>query len=147
MTSQNVNRDQQRFDVHVTAESHFSWLRTRLSLERTMMSWLRTSIACIGFGFTIVQFFDRLGTMESVDAALRPQAPRYLGLTLIAAGILALAISLVQYRWGVRYLWGGPYRAIAGAQAHEMQTPIMALAIVLMIAGLTAFFAVLFRAV
>lgn len=33
--------------------SHFSWLRTRLSVERTLMSWVRTAIALIGFGFTI----------------------------------------------------------------------------------------------
>ena len=36
--------------------SHFSWLRTRLSIERTLMSWVRTSTALIGFGFTIFQF-------------------------------------------------------------------------------------------
>jgi putative membrane protein len=55
-----------QFDTHVTAESHFSWLRTRLSVERTLMSWVRTATALIGFGFTIVQFFERLNAMESV---------------------------------------------------------------------------------
>ncbi|CCV14378.1 DUF202 domain-containing protein [Mesorhizobium sp. STM 4661] len=147
MASPPVESQEARFQVHVTAESHFSWLRTRLSVERTMMSWIRTSIACIGFGFTIVQFFDRLGSMEGIAAALRPQAPRYIGLALIAAGILALAISLVQYRWGVRYLWSEPYRSIAGAKAHEMQTPIIGLTIMLMLTGLLAFGAVLVRAV
>jgi putative membrane protein len=29
-----------RFEVRVTADSHFAWLRTRLALERTMMAWL-----------------------------------------------------------------------------------------------------------
>jgi putative membrane protein len=29
-----------RFEVRVTADSHFAWVRTHLSLERTMMSWL-----------------------------------------------------------------------------------------------------------
>jgi putative membrane protein len=48
-----------RFEVRTTAESHFSWVRTRLSLERTLMSWVRTSVALIGFGFTIVRFFER----------------------------------------------------------------------------------------
>ncbi|PTE11090.1 YidH family protein [Mesorhizobium helmanticense] len=145
MASQPVEDNQARFAVHVTAESHFSWLRTRLSVERTMMAWIRTSIACIGFGFTIVQFFDRLDSMQGVAEALRPQAPRYVGLALIAAGILALAISLIQYRWGVRYLWSAPYRPIAGAQAHEMRTPILALAVILMLTGLLAFGVVLFR--
>ena len=42
-----------RFEVRVTSDSHFSWVRTRLSLERTMMSWQRTAVALIGFGFQL----------------------------------------------------------------------------------------------
>ena len=70
-----------RFEVRPTSDSHFGWIRTRLSLERTLMSWVRTSVALIGFGFTIVQFFEHLHS-EVVAPALRPQAPRYLGLAL-----------------------------------------------------------------
>ena len=44
-----------RFEVRGTASDHFSWLRTRLSVERTMMSWVRTATGLIGFGFAIVQ--------------------------------------------------------------------------------------------
>ena len=59
-----------RFEVKATASDHFSWLRTRLSVERTMMSWVRTATALIGFGFTIVQFFDRMQEMPGVAPAL-----------------------------------------------------------------------------
>jgi Domain of unknown function (DUF202) len=38
-----------RFEVRTTSDSHFGWVRTRLSLERTMISWLRTATALIGF--------------------------------------------------------------------------------------------------
>jgi putative membrane protein len=55
-----------RFEVRVTADSHFSWIRTRLSLERTMMSWIRTAVSLIGFGFAIVQFFERLQQMPGL---------------------------------------------------------------------------------
>ena len=34
-----------RFEVRPTSDSHFGWLRTRLSVERTLMSWVRTSVA------------------------------------------------------------------------------------------------------
>ena len=64
-----------RFEVRVTADSHFGWLRTRLSVERTMMSWLRTAVSLIGFGFAIVQFFERLQQMPGVrppDIRARP---------------------------------------------------------------------------
>jgi putative membrane protein len=37
-----------RFEVRVTADTHFGWLRTRLSVERTMMSWIRTAVSLIG---------------------------------------------------------------------------------------------------
>jgi len=87
-----------RFEVRVTSDSHFAWLRTRMALERTLMAWVRTSVALIGFGFTIVQFFQRLGGMEGVAPAARPQAPRHLGLALIGAGVLSLVISTWQYR-------------------------------------------------
>ena len=39
----------ERFEVRVTSDSHFSWIRTRLSIERTMMSWIRTAVSLIGY--------------------------------------------------------------------------------------------------
>ena len=59
MSNPSVDTTPGRFEVRPTASDHFSWLRTRLSVERTMMSWVRTATALIGFGFTIVQFFSR----------------------------------------------------------------------------------------
>ena len=56
--------DRGRFEVRATADSHFSWIRTRLSVERTLRSWMRTAVALIGFGFTIVQFLERLPKMS-----------------------------------------------------------------------------------
>src|ERR1700758_1628116 len=79
--------DAERFEVSPTVSDHFSWLRTRLSVERTMMSWVRTATALIGFGFTIVQFFDRMRQMPGTASAYFPEAPRYLGLSLIFCGV------------------------------------------------------------
>jgi putative membrane protein len=91
-----------RFEVRTTADSHFGWIRTRLSVERTMMSWLRTATALIGFGFAIVQFFERLQQAPEAHSAYLPEAPVYLGLALIGCGVLALVVSIWQYRWTVR---------------------------------------------
>jgi inner membrane protein YidH len=137
----------QRFEVKATSDSHFSWIRTRLSLERTLMSWVRTAIALIGFGFTIVQFFKRLDTMPGVNPALLPDTPRYFGLALVGAGVLALAISVWQYRWSLSYLWAPPYDRIAGAGNDKMQTPILAICIILLLIGLLTFGAILARVV
>ncbi len=141
-----------RFEVRVTSDSHFGWIRTRLALERTLMAWVRTGVALIGFGFTIVQFFQRLGGMEGVAPARRPQAPRYLGLALIAAGVLALVISGWQYRRLVHYLWSAPFRPLAGLEAKPMepiytQTPILAVVIAVTVIGVFAFVSVFLRLV
>jgi putative membrane protein len=134
-----------RFEVRVTADSHFAWVRTRLSLERTMMSWLRTAVALIGFGFAIVQYLEHLEETPGARAAYLPHAPRYLGLALIACGILALVISIWQYFWTVRYMWGEPYTPLAGLTKEGRQSPVIAVAVVLILIGLFAFFAVLLR--
>ena len=136
-----------RFEVRSTSDSHFSWLRTRLSVERTLMSWIRTSVALIGFGFTIFQFFQRFQDMHGVAPADRPDAPWFLGLALIGAGIAALAVSGWEYRWTIGYLWSEPFRALRGMEAAPIRTPLMALLVVVMLIGIFAFCAVLLRAV
>jgi putative membrane protein len=109
------------------------------------MSWLRTAVALIGFGFAIVQYLEHLEQAPGARAVYLPHAPRYLGLALISCGILTLVISIWQYRWGIRYLWGEPYTPIAGVTNEGMQTPIIAVACLLIGIGLFAFFAVLVR--
>jgi len=129
-----------------STSDHFAWIRTRLALERTMMSWVRTSVALIGFGFTIVQFFERLQSTSGVAAALRPQAPRYLGLALIAAGILGLLISLWQYRKLIHYM-KTEFALVAGLKDVANETPLTAIAVALLLIGLFAFGAVFLRVV
>lgn len=139
--------DASRFSVRTTAESHFAWLRTRLALERTMMAWVRTAVSLIAFGFTIVQFFDRLYQMPAAAPARFPDAPRFLGLALIGCGIAALGISIWEYRWTVRYLWSRDYAGVAGMVPEGKRSPLLAVAIVLIVVGICTFFAVLLRLV
>jgi putative membrane protein len=137
--------DADRFTVKVTSDSHFGWLRTRLSLERTMMSWLRTATALIGFGFAIVQYLNHLQQVPGARPAYLPTAPEYLGLALILCGIGALVVSIWQYEYTVRYLWSGSFEAIAGMTKEGKHSPVLAIAIVLICIGVFAFFAVLLR--
>jgi putative membrane protein len=132
-----------RFEVRATASDHFGWLRTRLAV--TMMSWVRTATGLIGFGFTIVQFFDRMRQMPGTAPAYFPEAPRYLGLSLIFCGVIALMIAIWEYHWGLRYLWSGNFAAIAGVTREGKQTPLLAVAVALTLVGVFAFFAVALR--
>jgi putative membrane protein len=136
-----------RFEVRATADSHMAWIRTRLALERTMMSWLRTAVSLIGFGFAIVQFFEHLQQMPGTHPALLPNTPLYLGLALISCGILALLVSIRQYHWTTRYMWSETFVPIAGLKQEGMQSPVIAIAVLLVCIGLFAFAAVLLRLV
>ena len=102
-------------------------------------------VALIGFGFAIVQYLDGCSRCPEPASAYLPDAPQYLGLALISCGILALLISLWQYWWTVRYLWGGSFAPIAGMTKEGMQSPVIAVAVLLIGIGLFAFFAVLLR--
>lgn len=136
----------ERFSIEATAGNHFAWLNTRQALERTYMAWIRTAVSLISFGFTIVQFFQRLAQTESQAArALNPDAPRILGLALIGVGLLCLAISSWQYRAGVKYMWQPKYQAIAGIDERPHRSPAMLAALVLSLIGLFAFLSVFIR--
>jgi putative membrane protein len=117
------------------------------SVERTLMAMQRTAVSLIGFGFTIVQFFDRLPNVPGIKPARFSDAPYYLGLGLIACGILALAVSIWQYHWILRYLWGGSFATVAGITKEGKLTPLYVVTIALLLVGVFAFFAVLLRLV
>lgn len=131
-----------RFEVTPSSNSRYAWLRTRMSAERTLLSWQRTALVMIGFGFTIAKFLQQLTSMAGAKAALHPAAPRYVGLGLIAAGTLALLISTVQYRRLLNYLWSDTFRAIAPDQRRL--TSAYSISIITLCAGVLVFVASLF---
>jgi putative membrane protein len=134
-----------RFTVKVAAETHFAWLRTRLAVERTILAWIRTAVSLIAFGFTIVQFFERVQDMPGASPATFPNAPRYLGLALILAGIGSLIVSMWEYRWTINYLWSGEFAQIAGMTKEGRKSPVIAVAVILLLVGIFAFFSVFLR--
>jgi putative membrane protein len=140
-----------RFEVRTTSDSHFGWLRTRMALERTLLAWMRTGVSLIGFGFSIVVFFEHLAGTRGVLPAERPSAPRALGLMLIGAGVLTVVISTLQYHKLVHYLWSQQFRVLAGTGTEEMAAvaaiPAYATSILVVLIGLFAFVAVWVRLV
>jgi putative membrane protein len=134
------NEPQPRLNV----QTHFAWIRTRMSAERTLEAWVRTALALIGFGFTIVQFFAHLNTMQGIKPPKAPQLSYYVGLLLIGAGILGLLVAMWQYRRLVLYLHSETFRDIAQAEAMPKSTTLI-IAVVLCLIGLFAFIAVLIR--
>jgi putative membrane protein len=65
--------------------------------------------------------------------------------SLIGFGVVAAVFSVLEYRWTLRYLWGGSFDAIAGMNAKPRNTPMYAISLVLALVGVFAFLAVLLR--
>ena len=86
-----------------------------------------------------------MASIEGVKAAMHPEAPRYLGLALIAGGTLSLLVSIWQYHTLVGYLWSDTYKPIT-SDTHTA-TPAITVSITMILIGLFAFVAVLTRLV
>jgi putative membrane protein len=108
--------------------------RTVIAAERTLMAWVRTSISMIGFGFTIYKFFQYQGEEVVVGKMRRPDAPRHLGMTLIAVGTLALIAAILQHRNFLRDI---------GASGVRRTKPItVVVAVVVVLIGILTFYSV-----
>lgn len=75
-------------------------VRTALSAEQTLMSWIRTSLSLFTFGFSVTQFFYYL--QEQQPGASLSTGPRRFGLALIWVGVLALVLAMTEYVQRVR---------------------------------------------
>jgi uncharacterized membrane protein YidH (DUF202 family) len=111
--------------------------RTNMAAERSLMAWIRTSLSMIGFGFSIYKFFQYLPEEIAAGNIQRPQAPRNLGLTLIALGTLALVASTWQH-WNF-------LKSVHGSQTRSVWSISFVVAIFVILIGLITFYGVLLR--
>jgi|SRR5215467_16118080 len=111
--------------------------RTVIASERTLMAWIRTALSMIGFGFTIYKFFQYLPEEIATGNVLHPQAPRNLGLTLIALGTVALSAAAWQHRSFLRQ--------IGAAKVTKVWSVSFTVAIAVILIGILAFYGVMLR--
>ena len=129
-----------RFDVQPNVGNHFAWMRTLLALQRTLMASVRTAVSLIGFGFTVAQFFKHLrGNLPEELRLAGPDMPRNLGLLLIAAGVVSVALFTIRYHATVAYLRSVPFAAIAAAEPRSLHRPTYLVAWTVMLIGVIAF--------
>jgi len=111
--------------------------RTIMASERTLMAWVRTAISMIGFGFSIYKFFQYQAEEIAAGNIRRPQAPRNLGMTLIALGTLGLSAAAWQHR---RFL-----NEIGASQHRHVWSVSFVVAIAVILIGVVTFYGVLLR--
>ncbi|MGG6293288.1 YidH family protein [Leptolyngbya sp. AN02str] len=71
--------------------------RNRAAAERTLMAWIRTSLALISFGFGIDQVVAALAARGG-DIARTSALSRVTGLSFIAVGIYAMVAAILEHR-------------------------------------------------
>src|SRR5262245_38251096 len=126
-------------------ETHFSWLRTRMSADRTLEAWIRTAVSLIGFGFTVAQFFDRLKDMQGIAPERIPGVARYFGILMVGMGTLAVIAAVRQHLVFLRYLTSEQFRAIPGEERLPGWSPSLAVAISLAVFGVVLFLSLIIR--
>ncbi len=66
-----------------------------LANERTMLAWIRTGVALIGFGFVIAKFAVFLAVIEGKRSLSTSSV--HLGLAMIALGVIVILYGLIDY--------------------------------------------------
>ncbi len=121
-----------------TLSAEFSWVRSDLSNLRTLLSWARTAVSMIGFGFTIYNFYD--GVFQDTGGGPRShEAARNLGLALVIAGTAAMLIGVWNF-WSINeYLKQSPVALKVSRSLHLRWLYAYALSAVLIVIGLVTF--------
>jgi len=127
------------------SQSHFAWLRTRMAIERTLLSCVRTATALIGFGFTMFTFFERLNQMPSVLPPRSPGLARTISLTMVAAGTVSLVLALGEYRTLLNYLWSTEFKSVAGIGDRPSWSATFVIGVLITLIGLTVFVSLMIR--
>jgi uncharacterized protein (DUF302 family)/uncharacterized membrane protein YidH (DUF202 family) len=108
-------------------------LRDYLAVERTLLAWIRTGLALMGFGFVVARFGLFLQQIQLVNRSLEPQSTGlslWFGTALIAAGILVHLSSAWRHVQLVRQLSQG------GTGSSRSLSYAVATAIFLAVVGL-----------
>ena len=85
-------------------ENLIAYDRDRFAADRTILAWIRTSLALIGFGFSIFEFFQYLKTIEDFSGRLSAKSPHHLGIILVALGVVFLILATMEYLSFIRKL-------------------------------------------
>jgi len=111
--------------------------RNRAAADRTLMAWVRTSLALIGFGFGIERIVEAVTPLGRASTGLTP----FVTLSFIALGVYGLIAASQSYRSEIRSLEHGRY------EFKPEISPALILALILAVVGAIAFFGLLVRAI
>lgn len=86
--------------------------RVRFAIERTLLAWVRTGLALMGFGFVVARFGLFLREIAALHQAL-PEKPTaglslWIGTALILLGVLVNLLVSAEHIRLMRHVESGP---------------------------------------
>ncbi len=99
MSEASISKERTAAEI-VGALSALALVRTAFSSQRSLMSWMRTSVSLYTFGFSIAKFTDYLEQQaEDVELAA---GNRELALVLMIMGILSIVLAVFEHSRRIR---------------------------------------------
>ncbi len=88
--------------------------RVYFAAERTLLAWIRTGLAMMGFGFVVARFGLFLREIQATSANAAPHSPRlslWFGTALVVMGVVVNVAAAVQHKRLIVRLRSGTWSA------------------------------------
>jgi putative membrane protein len=97
-------------DAPVSLTNELARERNREAADRTLLAWIRTSLAMISLGFGIERLGQAALAFDGRMSGFSPLKTRFFGSVLILLGIVATAAAMWEHRLMFRAIARNDYR-------------------------------------